>query len=232
MGQDEWSFSQMFEEKEDGVKQDSAEWHVWRGKGLGSSDAAVLMYKSPWKEIDDLFLEKTGLKKSEIKNNFAMQRGKDMEPIARDIYNFQNKCEMRPSTFVHPRYPFMRASMDGFSRRLGHGLEIKVPGKKDVALARQGLVPEKYYPQLQWLMSCSQSKKIDFCTLDPEGGEFFQTEVLLDLDYEKRMIALARWFWYLVKNKVQPPLRQVRICEIDSSGYRMSKLQGGKKVFK
>ena len=227
----EWSFRQLYENDDDGVKQDSAEWHVWRGKGLGSSDAPVLMYTSPWKTLHETWLEKTGLLVKKHTTNWAIERGKQYEPVARDIYNWENKCEMRPTTFVHSRYPFMRASMDGFSRRLGYGIEIKVPGKKDVAKAKRGEVPDKYYPQLQWLMSCSNSTEIDYCTLDYDHGGLLVTRVKLDREYERRMIAYARWFWFLVRNKIEPKMREAKIYAANSIGNKVPELSGQEIVF-
>lgn len=230
MAHDDWSWSQFVEEKEDGPAQDSSEWHVWRGLGLGSSDAPVLMGKSPWRDINDLYLEKTGEVKSEFKMNWAMQRGKDLEPVARDIYCFKNRIDMRPATFTHPRYKFMRASFDGFSKGQGYGIEIKVPGKKDIELAKQNIVSPKYYPQVQWLMIVSQSPFLDYCTLDHESGELHITRVVADPEYQRRMISYARWFWYLVKTKQPPPFRKAKNCALIQIRDGVPELQGPKKV--
>lgn len=212
---DDLFFSQMFgeKEKEDGVEQDSAEWHVWRSKGLGSSDAAVLMYTSPWRELQDVWNEKTGTVKPKNFNNWAIQRGKDLEPVARDIYNFQHKIEMRPTTFVHSRFKFMRASLDGFSRSHNYGIEIKVPGKKDLDLAKAGIVPDKYFAQIQWQMLCAGCNRIDYCVLDPDSSDLHIVKVMNDDEYQRRLVLMARWFWFMVRNKHELPMRRSKIYD-------------------
>ena len=42
------------------MEQEGFEWHKWRMGGIGSSDAPVVMGVSPYKTIEQLYLEKTG----------------------------------------------------------------------------------------------------------------------------------------------------------------------------
>lgn len=188
--------------------QDSPAWHKWRAKGLGSSDAAVLMACSPWTTIQELWEEKLGLKEPKPMN-YAMKIGKDMEATARDIYCWDTRTDMTPKLFEHPRYPFMRASMDGFNDELWKGIEIKVPGKKTVEMARRNEVPDHYYAQIQWQMLVSCSHELDYVVLDKDCSDLFIISIGEDREYQKRLVILAKYFWKHVQTKKELPMLSV-----------------------
>lgn len=187
--------------QQDEVKQDTELWHTWREKGLGSSDSVVLAGLSPWRSIFDVWTEKV-YGTTEIKENWAMTRGKDLEPVARDVYNFDFGVLMSPKTFQHPKYEFIRASSDGYCSDLQYGIEIKCPGKKDLELAKQGLIPAKYYPQLQWLMLASQSTQIDYVSYSGKD-EIDVIRCFANERYQRNLIRLAIWFWHKVTTKTE-----------------------------
>lgn len=187
------------------IDQDSKEWHAWRSKGLGSSNAPVLMGVSPWQTIEDLWQEKAlGIKKDQT--NWATERGKKLEDVARDIYEFEYANQMPATTMVHKRFNYILASLDGFNHSLNYGIEIKCPGKKDLDLARKGIIPEKYFPQLQWLMLTSDSNHIDYCSYDGKS-ELVVIKVFSDKAYQRDLIRMARWFWFHVRHKIKLPQR-------------------------
>jgi len=193
-----------------GGDQDSQGWHEWRSKGLGSSDAPVLMGVSPWRTITELWQEKAlGIKKDQ--SNWATQRGKDLESTARDMYEFEYDVRMAPKNFIHKRFSYMRGSSDGFSDVMKYGIEIKCPGKADLNKARQGQVPEKYVPQLQWLMLVSGSRHIDYCSFDGKT-ELVVIKVHADLDYQRDLIRMARWFWMHVRHKIE--LKPINVWDL------------------
>lgn len=181
--------------------QSSQDWHTWRDKGLGSSDAPVLMGVSPWRNILDLYREKALGEKKE-QTNFATERGKALEGVARDIYEFEYGTTMGAKNFVHKRFSYIKASLDGFNENLKAGIEIKCPGKADLEKARHGEIPEKYYPQLQWQMLASDAKWIDYCSFDGKS-ELIVIKCLPDKAYQRELVSLARWFWFHVRNKIE-----------------------------
>lgn len=156
---------------------------------------------SPWRTIEELWREKAlGEKKDQ--SNFATQRGKDLEAVARDIYEFEFGISMPPVNKTHKRFQYMRASLDGFSENERAGIEIKCPGRADLEKARRGLVPEKYTPQLQWQLMVSDAKWIDYCSFDGKQ-ELVVIKVYPDKDYQKDLVRLARWFWFHVRHKIE-----------------------------
>jgi putative phage-type endonuclease len=234
---DEFSFAKLYgvESNDDTEQtQEGEAWLEWRSKGIGSSDIGIIMYESPYRDINELWEDKTGLLEKRHTTNWAIERGKRLEPWARDIYEWQTKTEMRPRTFVHRRFKFMRASLDGFNQRLSLGIEIKVPGKKDLELAKQHSLPMHYYAQIQWQMMVADIPAMDYVVLDPDGSEIYVTRILRDPKYQERMTVLARWFWFLVRNKIRPPLRGVDIYEKSLEAVRngLPAVQSTKKVSK
>lgn len=191
------------------LAQGSSEWLEWRTQGIGSSDVASIMGVNKYKTVRELWLDKT--KRAEpFKGNEFTERGSRLEKFARDLYEWDYGVEMVPHTFVHPVYPFIRASCDGFNKEKNYGIEIKCPMKvKD-----PHLVDRIYYPQLQWIMLASQSKLMDFIKFDG-NQKIYVIRVNANEKYQRRMIRYAKWFWHKVVNDIDPKNRKPSFIQID-----------------
>lgn len=128
------------------LEQGSAAWHAWRRDGLGGSDAAAVLGRSPWLSAADLFLEKTEGRAAEREETFAMRRGRRLEDQARRLYVERFGLPVRPLCCQHDDAAWLRASLDGYWQ--GVLLEIKAPNWANHELALNGIVPEHYRPQL------------------------------------------------------------------------------------
>lgn len=170
------------------------------GGSLGSSDAAAMMMLSKYKTIDQLWEEKvTGV--DNFKGNYATQRGHELEPIARDIYEFEYGVTVTPRTFVHKRFEFMRYSSDGFNVEGNYNVEFKCPlNKKAIEEAKEGKVPEQYQSQIQWGLLVSDTSFIDYGTYDGEAS-LSVTRVFKCDRYARQLESRARWFWQKIKSK-------------------------------
>jgi putative phage-type endonuclease len=142
-------------------EQSTEEWLSWRRQGIGASDAPVIMGHSPWQKESELLLLKTG-RKTEAPANQAMQRGKRLEPLARLAYVNYTGVDVVPMCVQSLAYDWMRASLDGLSPDGGHVVEIKCPGEKDHQLADSGIIPEKYYAQLQHILAVTGLAEISY----------------------------------------------------------------------
>src|SRR3954468_9459359 len=111
--------------------QGTPEWHHLRKTKITATDAVVIMDMSPWKTRLQLYHEKLS---SDIQKpaNFAMQRGVDLEPIARSLFTIQTGIEVQPKVIIKN---WAMASLDGISSCGKHVVEIKCPGQKDHSLA-------------------------------------------------------------------------------------------------
>jgi len=136
------------------LSQGTPEWLAWRNGGIGSSDAMVIAAEAgmiPTKDwmgnIDELYLEKTGVLGPE-KPNPLMERGHRLEPFARATYERQTGEVVLPVCGTMDQDPMMRASFDGISFDGLSYLELKAPNADVHALAREGKVVDYYKPQI------------------------------------------------------------------------------------
>ncbi|RTL05220.1 hypothetical protein EKK58_08715 [Candidatus Dependentiae bacterium] len=190
------------------IRQDSVEWHSWRSKGIGASEAPVIMFDSPWKTLDDLWQEKVyGV--SLTKQNFAMKRGKKLEAVARDIYEQQFKVSVPPITAACSRFPFILASLDGFHERHKYVVEIKCPlNENEIEIAKKGILTPKYYAQIQQQLYVTNGSYCDFVTFDGYSS-ISVIKVYPHYTYQRELVRRLRWFWHQVENKI--PLKKRKV---------------------
>jgi predicted phage-related endonuclease len=112
--------------------------------------------------------------------------------------------EMPATLAVHPQFPWMRASLDGWNAAERVVLEIKCPGKVDHELALEGKVPEKYYPQLQHQIFVANAERADYYSFDGERGICIQ--VKLNGEWFKDYFLKAMAFWEMVQTDTPPEL--------------------------
>lgn len=131
-----------------GMLKKPAAWHAERRKGVGGSDAGVIM-SGEW---TDLWLEKTGRREPEdLSNNLAVAMGTWTEMLNRFWFEQQTGYKVRydPEPAIHLLHPFIRANLDGYVDAEGAVFEAKHVGayiKAEDAVSR-------YFPQCQHLMA-------------------------------------------------------------------------------
>lgn len=191
-------------------QQGSPEWHEFRRKHIGASDAPVIMGVSPWKTEYQLWQEKLGYFEQE--QTFAMKRGTDMEETARQAYEDLTGIIVTPEVIVHPEKKWMSASLDGLSLARDIAVEIKCPGEKDHYLAQVGEVPEKYYPQLQHQLACLNINLLHYFSY--RNGDCALVEVKRNNEYIEELYEKEESFWNKVQTFDAPPLGDRDIIEI------------------
>lgn len=140
------------------------QWLEERKKGIGGSDAAVIVNKSPYKNTIRLWEEKIGLKEVEdISDKPYVHYGTNMEPILRESFKVKNPqyevTHEEYSIIRHPKYPFLFASLDGqlIDKETGELgiLEIKTTNfhaSKQKEKWKDG-IPDHYYCQVLHYMN-------------------------------------------------------------------------------
>lgn len=105
----------------------------------------------------------------------AMQRGTDLEPIARSAYEVESGLIVSETGFIqHPKIAGFGASPDGLVGVDGM-LEIKCPNTaQHVEFMRSKLPPTKYQWQMLAQMSCSGRDWVDFVSFDDRLPEPLQ----------------------------------------------------------
>lgn len=179
-------------------------WHEWRKKGIGASDAPIIMGVSPWKTPYQLWLEKTGKVKADKIGNWATQRGHDLEPKARAQYELEIGVNCPPRLVEYAEFPVIRASLDGWDEKNNVVLEIKCPGAADHSKALSGEVPEKYWPQLQHQLLVTGANKAHYYSFDGEKGVLIEVEP--DKKYCAKLFMELKKFWECVETDTPPPL--------------------------
>jgi putative phage-type endonuclease len=182
---------------------DYKEFVASRKNYIGASDAPALMGVSPWKSKYQLWEDKLGLA-PEQEDNWAMKRGRDLEPLACETYMLHTGNIVEPKMVIHPEIPYMMANFDGISEDHSVAVEIKCPGEKDHSVAKQGIVPEKYMPQLQHQMEVVGLEKLHYFSY--RDGDTALIEVKRDESYIKKLLVEERKFWSCVENLTAPEL--------------------------
>lgn len=182
------------------LEQRTPEWHAWRrGEDLPDRTARItasmlgqILGISPYGNAYDLWMELTGRRPPKVSNR-AMQRGIDLEPLARKAYIKRTGIHVVDVCVEHPTIPWVAASLDGYSDPHRVLVEIKCPGAEEHGNAILGQVPEKYICQVQWqLFCCPTAEKEHFWSFDGQQGAL--VEVLPDPIYQEFMYRVALQF--------------------------------------
>ncbi|HCF6685190.1 TPA: YqaJ viral recombinase family protein, partial [Pseudomonas aeruginosa] len=125
-----------------------------------------------------LLCERLTGKREEGYTNAAMQRGNDLEPIARAAYEMYEDCEVvEVGLILHPSIDGFGASPDGVilldnGRR---GLEIKCPNTaQHIAVVQSGKHDTQYEWQMLAQMACADLESVDFVSFDDRLPEELQ----------------------------------------------------------
>ena len=208
------------------VEQGSTEWHTLRQSGIGSSDAAVILWQDPFgKTPYSLWKLKTGRSAPKDWDPFgAKGHGRNTEEHAR------NQAAAFLGDFYAPAVlrcdikgcEFMLASLDGANADLTEILEVKCPVEIGTHLqAREGRVDDHYYTQVQHQLYVTGAKLCHFfswfaCTAckgkggDCEscrglGGEGVMVAVPPDPDFWKtELLPAEKEFWSWVEKNEYP----------------------------
>lgn len=149
-----------------------AEWHKARQQGIGGSEAAAIIGKSPWCSNVELWRRKTGRAQApDISDTEAVKFGHDAEPLIRGLFalNYADKYEVEYGgafdMVAHPEHPFIFATLDG-------RIIEKATGRKGVFEAKsttivrsmqkekwwhdgKPCIPDQYYCQILWQLIAS-----------------------------------------------------------------------------
>lgn len=197
------------------IVQGSPEWHAWRLKGIGASESAAILGLCPYNTPTDVFLDKKG--RGEIfEGNVATQRGQDLEGKARAMYELISMEDMPPRLAVHPKFDFLRASLDGLSPDGKKILEIKCPGAESHEKAKAGIVPDHYMIQIQHQLAVTGADSCDYFSYSYKDGSYALVEVLPDLEMQGKIVFMTQEFWLNnVLKDVPPPLTDRDVKTVD-----------------
>jgi len=199
------------------IEQGSPEWFAQRlGKLTASKMADVLATTKSGPAASranyraQLVCERLTGKKTEGFISSDMQRGTDLEPIARAAYEAHSGELVMLAEFVtHPELSDLGASPDGLVNADGL-LEIKcLNAANHIDVLKNGM-PSKYVPQVQTQLLCTGRAWCDFVCYHPDFPERLQlsvTRVPADPKYHDMLIKESRAFLAEVMADVETLLK-------------------------
>ena len=191
-----------------GIVQGSPEWMALRVGRIGGSRIADLLTEGRGgaeslirrKYKNELIRERLTGRKLETYKTPAMQRGIDLEPMARAWYEVKNNVFVDQVAIVlHPTIEGGQCSPDGLVDVTNSLIEIKVPNPENHLdnILTNGKQLEQYYDQVMWQLACvpgsNGNEKREYCDLvsfDPEMPDHLQgfvKRIYRDDEYIKMM---------------------------------------------
>ena len=178
--------------------QGTPEWLSLRKSKITATDAPIIMKVSPYKTPLQLYNQKvTTIVPTEITS--FMQRGLDLEPIARELFCIKMGVEVLPKVIVKE---WQMASLDGIDATGKCLVEIKCPGHDDHQAALDGKIPQKYFPQLQHQMHVCGIDSMYYFSFDGADGAI--VEARLDSNYIEEMLIEEKKFYDCLRAKIAP----------------------------
>ncbi|MGH3985921.1 MAG: YqaJ viral recombinase family protein [Pseudonocardiaceae bacterium] len=191
------------------------EWLAQRRKGLGSSDAALLMGVGyPDDSEYELWLDKTG-RAEPGQQTAAMQRGVWLEPHVAGFFADKTRLALRRCGLMrHKDEPILLATPD---RLVGDGgvVEIKTMG----AWAKTGVewrdgIARHAYIQGQWQLMVTGRSHAWFCAYTIDKEPMIRGPVERDEPLIERMRDRARSWWEThIHNDTEPPVDLATITD-------------------
>lgn len=211
---------------------DVDQWHELRGKGIGGSDAGIVMNVSQYRTPYELWEEKTGKAKKEFITNEAIEKGNLLEPLMFQLFKvyYSKEYEVidtKNISLSSKQFSFLRANLDGALIEKSTGkkgiLEIKSTTIQNVAMLKHwnnDNLPILYFFQcLHYLYTTGFDFVVVYAILDIPWANKQETRVIkmyredLEADIEY-LIKTELWFWDKVKTNTPPPFLENRNLEL------------------
>lgn len=177
---------------------EGSSWLEERRKGIGGSDVAAIMGFSPWKTAYQVYQEKRK-ETRDWEGNEATDWGKRLEPAIRQWYSDHTGRSVRlpQEILYHNLYPFMLASLDGFTDD-GRVVEIKTArSSKGWGEPGTNEIPDYYALQVQHYMIVTGFGVTDV-PVSIGGGSPELYEVAADKELQEMIIEACAKFWQRV----------------------------------
>lgn len=197
--------------------EDEKKWLEERQKGIGGSEASMVLGVNPWKSRLELWNEKVSQKSNiDATKQLMFKIGRILEPIVAEEYTKETgrKLEERPLK-VHPKYPFILGNIDREivdATERGPGiLEIKTKG--GFTNWHDEDIPIYYRAQLQHYLNLYDYSWGSFAVLDLGVMKLNIIDMERDEEFISKLVKEEIEFWKLVENKTPPPVCSTKACE-------------------
>lgn len=187
---------------------DRREWLEARTKGIGGSDASVVLGLNKYKTPFELWLEKTGQVVPQEIQNDAAYFGTLLEDLVAKEFEKRSgkKVRKRNAMFQHPKHEFLIANIDRFVVGEKAILECKTASAFLAKEWENDEIPEAYIVQVQHYLGVlgPEYKKGYFAVLIG-GQKFIWKEIERDDELIEMIFAAEIDFWKNHVEKNIPP---------------------------
>jgi putative phage-type endonuclease len=204
------------------LEQGSPEWHQFRMEGVGGSEVSVLLNANPYKKdtVENLFKLKTGSIEQKSENP-DMRRGKDAEPLIREMYENLMGWRVPPCCVIDENAPYMRVSLDGLRDDDRLVAEFKAPRLRGQATVSAEGVPKIYLAQVQYQLLITGAEVAHFVSYCTEmADDIPERLIVLEVRPNPRIHDILRTrvreFWDFVLRRESPPLEWINAVKIDN----------------
>lgn len=188
--------------------QDRKAWEELRNKGIGGSDAAVIVGANPWKSPYTLWAEKTGkIEPEDLSDNEYVEAGNRLEQtVAEWFCDKTGKKVRRCGTLADEDEPYLMANVDRLVIGENAGLECKTASGFKGKEWEGDEVPAAYILQCQWYMMITGADKWYIACLIG-GNHFVWKEIPRNEADIEALREAAIHFWIKhVEGDVPPPV--------------------------
>ncbi len=177
------------------LDQDTPQWLEKRQKCITATDVGIIIGVSPFKSPLELWEEKLGIRKPQ-EMTLRMLRGKNLEPIARQLLIEETSIDFKPIVAVHNTETWAMASLDGYCDSNHVICEIKASNLDTHQFALSGGLKPYYFSQVQWQLWVTGASQCYYFNYMPEHVEPTAiVEVFPDYKYIDSMIETCRRFY-------------------------------------
>lgn len=172
------------------------EWLQERTKGIGGSDAGIILGLSKYRTPFELWLEKTGQVDPVEIDNEAIYWGSEMENVVAKEFEKRTGKKVRRSNFMysHPEYHFIRANVDRLVVGESAVLECKTASAWLANEWKDDEIPATYLIQVQHYLGVTGKEK-GYIAVLIGGNRFVWKEIKRDDELITMIFNAEKDFW-------------------------------------
>jgi putative phage-type endonuclease len=184
------------------------EWLQERAKGIGGSDAGVILGLNKYRTAFELWLEKTGQVLPQEIDNEAIYWGNEMENVVAKEFEKRTGKKVRRTNFMysHPEHNFIKANVDRLVVGESAVLECKTASAYLAKDWEGEEIPATYLVQVQHYLGVTGREK-GYIAVLVGGNRFIWKEIERDEELIKMIFDAEIHFWkYHVQQGHAPEL--------------------------
>lgn len=182
------------------------DWLQERTKGIGGSDAGIILGLNKYRTSFELWLEKTGQVDPIEIDNEAIYWGNEMENVVAKEFEKRTGKKIRRTNFMysHPSHSFIKANIDRLVVGESAVLECKTASAYLAKEWEADEIPATYLVQLQHYLGVTGKEK-GYMAVLIGGNRFIWKEVERDEDLISMIFEAEKHFWEYHVQQGHPP---------------------------